>query len=59
LENTAFLELDVTESASVVRSAREVSGLDVLINKAGVMTLSRSTLARRRTLDSGLWIGSR
>jgi NAD(P)-dependent dehydrogenase (short-subunit alcohol dehydrogenase family) len=37
LENTTFLELDITEPASVARAAKQVAKLDVLINNAAVI----------------------
>lgn len=37
LRNASFLELDVSDAASVGRCAREVPGLDVLINNAAVI----------------------
>jgi NAD(P)-dependent dehydrogenase (short-subunit alcohol dehydrogenase family) len=37
LKNASFLELDITEGASVVRAADEVSELDVLINNAAII----------------------
>lgn len=37
LRNASFLELDITDNASVGRCAREVSDLDVLINNAAVI----------------------
>ena len=38
LKNASFLELDITEAASVARAAKEVTELDVLINNAGIIT---------------------
>ncbi|HVV72637.1 MAG TPA: SDR family NAD(P)-dependent oxidoreductase, partial [Verrucomicrobiae bacterium] len=40
LERAMFLELDVTSDASVVRAAKQVSSLDVLINNAAVIAES-------------------
>ena len=37
LKNASFLELDITEPASVGRAAEEVRELDVLINNAGII----------------------
>jgi NAD(P)-dependent dehydrogenase (short-subunit alcohol dehydrogenase family) len=37
LKNASFLELDITNKASVVRAARKVSDLDVLINNAAII----------------------
>ncbi len=37
LKNTSFLELDITDEASVARAAEVVSKLDVLINNAGAI----------------------
>jgi NAD(P)-dependent dehydrogenase (short-subunit alcohol dehydrogenase family) len=37
LKNASFLELDIAESESVVRAAKEVSELDVLINNAAII----------------------
>src|ERR1043166_6743570 len=37
LKNTAFLELDITNDASVARAAKNVPHLDVLINNAAVI----------------------
>jgi NAD(P)-dependent dehydrogenase (short-subunit alcohol dehydrogenase family) len=37
LRNASFLELDVSDAASVARCAREVPDLDVLINNAAVI----------------------
>ncbi len=37
LKNTSFLELDITDEASVARAAKAVSKLDVLINNAGMI----------------------
>ena len=37
LKNASFVELDITDDASVARAAKEVSTLDVLINNAGVI----------------------
>ena len=37
LKNTSFLELDITDGASVAHAANAVSTLDVLINNAGVI----------------------
>jgi len=37
LKNASFLELDVTDEASVARAAKEVSQLDVLINNAAII----------------------
>lgn len=37
LKNTSFLELDITDKASVAHTAKAVSTLDVLINNAGVI----------------------
>ena len=54
LRNTSFLELDITEDASVVRAAKNVAKLDVLINNAAiiadgdqdVLTISPEVVAR-------------
>ncbi len=37
LKNASFLELDISEDASVRRAAKKVSALDVLINNAAIM----------------------
>ncbi len=37
LKNTSFVELDITNKSSVVRAAKGVSKLDVLINNAGMI----------------------
>src|SRR5215472_1423335 len=37
LENATFLELDITEAASVARAAKKVAKLDVLINNAAII----------------------
>jgi NAD(P)-dependent dehydrogenase (short-subunit alcohol dehydrogenase family) len=37
LSNAAFLELDITNDASVARAAKQVPELDVLINNAGII----------------------
>lgn len=37
LKNASFLELDVTDDASVARAAKAVSKLDVLINNAAII----------------------
>jgi NAD(P)-dependent dehydrogenase (short-subunit alcohol dehydrogenase family) len=37
LKDASFLELDITEEASVGRAAKAVSSLDVLINNAGII----------------------
>jgi NAD(P)-dependent dehydrogenase (short-subunit alcohol dehydrogenase family) len=37
LKNGSFLELDITEEASVARAAKTVPRLDVLINNAAII----------------------
>jgi NAD(P)-dependent dehydrogenase (short-subunit alcohol dehydrogenase family) len=37
LQNASFLELDITDDTSVARAAKQVKGLDVLINNAGII----------------------
>ena len=37
LKNGSFVELDITDAANVVRAAKKVPTLDVLINNAGVI----------------------
>ena len=37
LKNASFLELDITEDASVARAAKQVSRLDVLVNNAAII----------------------
>jgi NAD(P)-dependent dehydrogenase (short-subunit alcohol dehydrogenase family) len=37
LQNASFLELDITDDSSVARAAKEVRGLDVLINNAAII----------------------
>ena len=37
LQNASFLELDITDDNSVARAAREVSGLDALVNNAAII----------------------
>lgn len=37
LKNASFLELDITDAASVVSAVKEVSELDVLINNAAII----------------------
>jgi NAD(P)-dependent dehydrogenase (short-subunit alcohol dehydrogenase family) len=37
LANAAFIELDITDDASVTRAAKQVPELDVLINNAGII----------------------
>jgi NAD(P)-dependent dehydrogenase (short-subunit alcohol dehydrogenase family) len=37
LRNASFLELDITDDASVARAANEVPALEVLINNAGII----------------------
>src|SRR6478672_7705384 len=37
LKHASFLELDITDAASVERCAREVPDLDVLINNAAII----------------------
>ena len=37
LQNASFLELDITDDTSVARAAKEVSGLDALVNNAAII----------------------
>src|SRR2546421_10486550 len=37
LKNASFVELDITDDASVKRAAKAISKLDVLINNAGLI----------------------
>src|SRR4051812_42653289 len=37
LKNASFLELDITDKASVAKAAKSVPGLDVLINNAAII----------------------
>lgn len=37
LQNTAFIELDITDEASITRAANEVDQLDILINNAAIL----------------------
>ena len=37
LQNASFRELDITDDNSVARAAREVSGLDALVNNAAII----------------------
>jgi NAD(P)-dependent dehydrogenase (short-subunit alcohol dehydrogenase family) len=37
LNNTSFLELDITDESSVTQAAKAVASLDVLVNNAGVI----------------------
>lgn len=46
LPNTRFLELDITDDASVANAARQVTGLDVLINNAGIIADGDQDIAR-------------
>lgn len=46
LPNTTFLNLDITDDASVASAAKQVTELDVLINNAGIIADGDEDIAR-------------